>query len=208
MQTGTGLSAKVVMESYWREFRFGVDSPYGVAARAAKRWGSNRSKITIEENWTGWPFVRWADIRGQYVASFPREGKLTVVSHDFRLEPTLSQIIDCLGPPEYYLAYCAGQVGFGRLYVDLWYPKRGTVVTHYSFYEKKELPSIPPSLRMSSYRVVAPGPLEKIATDAYPYGLTRALEYQPLCPAKPWPGTIEAMEVESLLGADPPCKQP
>ena len=205
--TPVPFSCANIVESHWREFRFGVDSPYGVAAKATRLWGLDGSEITIGES-RRWPFVRWADIRGVYEASFPRERKLSGVRHDFRSDPTLSQFIDCLGPPEYYLAYYVGRVGSVHLIVHLWYAKRGIVVTHDSFHQQRQLPSILPSLRMSGYGVVAPGPLEQMATDVYPHGLYRADEYRALCLAKAWPGAIEFMEADSLLGEDPPCQQP
>lgn len=199
-------------EFYWQEFTFGVDSADDVddlVAKIVKLWNldSTRVNIEAEEKYIGisWQveFHDGADPR--YTAHFHEELKLTSVFFKWwNRKPTLAQVIDCLGVPEHYAAYYDLSAGGDMLHVDLWYVDRGFVVRGFSTHGQDQPSEIRPEYRMSFFTATVPGELEQMISSIH---IPAARAYI-RCLLRPWPGSIEAIEIESFLGADPRCKQP
>lgn len=197
---------------YWQEFRFGVDSPDEVIETAIRLWGINREQFTLSESSRDDVLhVRWEDSEGKrvYSAGF-REGEFHKVSVNFKSgrKPTLSQVIDCLGFPEYFAAYEARGVEKDSFVLALSYPEKGFEIYHVSFGALPKSTTDLPARLIDNLSVVAPGPPEQMVRDVYSYGHLPSVHAWGLCVLRPWPGSIGAIEIESFLGADPRCKQP
>lgn len=204
-------------ESHWEEFKFGVASPDEVAATVTRLWNIDReqvsvpptdlSKVNLNVMWTSGVKARLGQT---YRALFRRDRLLTQVEVWWgrsRLPPTLAQVIDCLGFPQYFesvYTYGAGEAPF-RLTLGLWYTEKGLVVNHTSFHNRVQLPTIHPKQKMDSFFVVAPGPPEQMVRDVYTLGDQPSVHAYGLCVLRPWPGSIEAIEVEALPKEDPRC---
>ena len=205
------LSCDSFTESYWQEFTFGVDSTDNVddvVARIVKLWNldSTRVDTEAEEKYIGisWQveFHDGADPR--YTAHFHEEMKLTAVSfHWWNRKPTLALVIDCLGFPEHYAAYYRQDIEARSMAIDLWYTGKGFVVRGYSLHGEVMPPVIRPEYRMDNFVATTPGDLEQMISTMY--DTTPAVFARILCPIRPWPGSIEAIEVESFL-ENPRCK--
>ena len=95
--------------SHWQEFRFGVDSLDDVVATVIRLWDIDRNKVEGGKKDTGEVYpVLWSNNDKEeifHAAHFSPGGKLIRVSSVMIPGLTLAQIIDCLGPPDYYVAY-------------------------------------------------------------------------------------------------------
>ena len=209
------FSCARLTESHWAEFRFGVDSPDDVSATVSRLWHIDKDQIHFqplvkEKLLVTWPGDTNVILNARYSALFREERQLTKVDVRWdrsRLPPTLAQVIDCLGFPQYYEAVYtpgAGEAPY-QLRLALWYTKKGLVVIHESFHHIDQLPAIHLKQQMNSFTVVAPGDLEQMVPNAYTIGDDPDVQAYGLCVLKPWPGSIEATEVESLRGRNPRC---
>ena len=192
-------------ESFWEEFRFGVDSPDDIVATVTRLWNIGNDQIRIEPVPVRVVRIEWrADFNDGsdaiYIASFHEERKLMNIRVRWgNRQPTLAQAIDCLGPPQHHVAAFVPD-NLPRLDLDLWYVEKGLVVSSYSFRRRTQLPAIQPEYRMNYFTVVAPGNLEQMVSNKH---IPSAHAYI-LCRLRPWPGSIEAIEVESFL-ENPRC---
>lgn len=208
-------------EPHWEELIFGVDSPDDVAATVARLWNIDKEQVRVpptemaEANLT----VKWAgDVNARmgetYSALFRRDRQLTHVEVRWgvsRTPPTLAQVVDCLGFPQYYESVYtagAGEAAF-RQTLGLWYTEKGLVVNHTSFHNRVQVPAVHPNQMMDSFIAVAPGPPEQMVRDVYSLGDRPSVYTYGLCVLRPWPGSIGTIEVEvllkSLLEEDPRC---
>ena len=196
-------------ESYWQEFRFGVDSVDDVddiVAKIVKLWDLDSTRVQIEPMSEKGVVIQWqvefhdgADPR--YTAHFHEDLKLTSVFFQWwNREPTLALVINCLGVPEHYAAYYEQGVEARALKVDLWYVDKGFIVRGFSFHGQDQPPRIGPEYRMDYFTATVPGKLERMISTMYDPKVLALI----LCPIRPWPGSIEAIEVESLL-ENPRC---
>ena len=206
------LSCDSFTEPYWQEFTFGVDSTDNVddvVARIARLWDLDSARVQIEPMSEKVVAVQWqvefhdgADPR--YSASFHEDSKLTSVFFQWwNRKPTLALVIDCLGFPEHYTAYYRQDIEARSMSIDLWYPGKGFVVGGYSFHGGDLPPVIRPEYRMSNFVATTPGDLEQMISTMY--DPTPAVFAKFLCPLRPWPGSLEAIEVESFL-ENPRCE--
>lgn len=200
-------------ESYWQEFRFGVDSAYdidAIVAQIVELWDLDSARVRIVSMSEKSVVIQWqvefddgADPR--YTARFHEDWKLSTVYFKWwNRKPTLAQVIDCLGVPEHYAAYYEQGVEKRQLNIDLWYVDKGFVVQGYSFHGQDQPPEIRSGYRMSAFNATVPGDLERMISTIH----IPAVHAYVLCFLRPWPGSIDAIEVESLLNEDPRCKQP
>ena len=137
----------------------------------------------------------------RYTAHFHEDWKLSYIYFMWwNRKPTLAQVIDCLGFPEHYAAYYEQGVEARALKVDLWYVDKGFVVEGYSFHGQDQPPEIRPEYRMSAFDATIPGDLERMISTMH----ISAVHAYILCLLRPWPGSIEVIEVESLL-ENPRC---
>lgn len=194
-------------ESRWQEFQFGVGLPDDVIATVTELWGFDRDQLRINlRSDLDPPYIGigWSDsvetgLGAAYSTNF-RDGHryLRRIVLEWNLpEPALTQIIDCLGPPEYYsAAYVSGTESTG-VGLDLWYVEKGFVARGLvdAYFPWQTLPEvITPDFRMDLFLVLPPG-LEKMA-----YSLRNSVEgaNREMCVLKPWPGSIEAIEIDEI----------
>ena len=199
-------------EPYWQEFSFGVDSADDVddiIAKVVELWDLDSTQVQIEPMSEKSVVIQWqvefhdgADPR--YSAHYHEELKLTSVFFQWwNREPALALVIDCLGVPDHYAAYYERGVEARALKVDLWYVDKGFLVRGFSFHGQDQPPGIGPEYRMDHFTATIPGDLERMISTMYDPKPKLLAAF--LCIIRPWPGSIEAIEVESLLGADARC---
>ena len=195
-------------ESYWQEFRFGIDSPDDVIVTASRLWKIDADDFTVNESSRhDFLWVVWKDRKGErlYSAGF-REGQFHRVSVSFQPghRPTLAQVINCLEVPEYFAAY-EGHEDTG-LDLSLSYPVKGFEIVHISTKPPPQSTTDLPLRLMNKLFVVAPGPPEQMVRDVYSYGHLSSVHAWGLCVLRPWPGSVEAIVVESFVDEDARCK--
>ena len=203
--TPSSFSCASFTESLWKEFRFGVDSPDDVVATATRLWGIERDQVQVRLTFSGDEVfdVRWwsdaiIGTGGNYLVWFSAGRKLAKISVTWgRPKPTLAQIIDCLGFPEHYIAFYDAGPDATYLSLALFYPDSGIVVRYFNPSLWVTLPIIHPAMRMERFVVVAPGDAETMVTDMYSYGVEVPFHVRSGCLMRPWPGSIEAMEIAS-----------
>ena len=193
-------------ETHWVEFNFGVDSPDDVISIAISLWETERSQVQSMLNvddeimnvW--WRSDATIGIGETYQAWF-REGR-QLIKINVRWghpRPTLTQLVDCLGIPEHYIAFYDQAPEAIRLRLILLYSEKGVIVRYdspYTSFLRPELPEIHPDVRIDKLVVVAPGPPDQMVTDLYSVGNEGSVYKYSTCLRKPWPGSIKAMEVE------------
>ena len=190
-------------ESNWEEFGFGVDSPSDAVSTVASLWGIERDQLqfmlTISEEVSR---VRWRSdaivgTGGVYEVSFGEDQLLKKITVEWgNPRPTLAQILDCLGVPEHYIAFYDQGWDFTYLSLALLYTDSGIVVRHFSPSLSVKLSEIHPEMLMERFVVVAPGTAEQMVTDMYSYyGVEFHFHVRSACLMRPWPGSIEAMEI-------------
>ena len=208
------FSCDMFMEGRWLQLRFGADAPDDFVETVEKVWGAEvgtiefvravtAGKEAIRGMWTADSSV----LPGQsYRVRFDREEKLSYVGVYWDREdvsqPTLVQVLDCLGVPDYYVAALV-EDRKDWLNFSLWYVEKGFVIPGSSFrqvsFGPRGWPSIESNTLMGSYahrhqgdlNVVAAGNLKRMVSDVYGTGL---LAWE-LCLIRPWPGTIDALEI-------------
>ena len=199
-------------ESYWTEFNFNVDTPDDVVATVNRLWGLDEDRIglfevkTFENRWGNPSEVSWARIAlngpiGMYSA-WIKDGTLQKIDVQWIFplpRPTLSQAITCLGAPEYYIAFYDDEIEAIGTNLDLLYLENGFVIRYESPYTSPDRPepitAFHPYMRISQLVVVAPGTPEQILSAAYSSGNVGGQHAENACLNKPWPGSIEAIEI-------------
>lgn len=203
------FSCSIFDESQWQEFRFGVDSPAEVVATVARSRVKSKDEIWTTSLSRGVERVDWDEFGDEfdvsYTAWFRDEQGLFRVMGYWRSRPTLAQVMDCLGIPEYYEATYFIGVEALLLSLKLWYIKRGIIIQHSSIHYDESPPAIDAEYRVGRFYVLAPGKPEDMVVNAYVDGDDPDVQTYGLCVLKPWPGSIEALEVDSLLD-DPRCE--
>lgn len=199
------FSCSSFTESFWEAFRFGVDTPDNVVSTAARLWEIEREHVEVALTASGEvSSVRWRSIatvgpQGKYLAWFRDDQTLGKISVNWgNPRPTFSETVDCLGLPDHYIAfyYYSGEAKY--LSLSLLYMGKRTIIRHDNPSWSGEALRIHPDMRMDRFIVVAYGSAEQAISDLYSYGYEVASEQaQALCLLKPWPGSIEAMEIAS-----------
>lgn len=199
-------------ESRWQGFKLGVDSSDEVIATVTELWGFDRDQLRINlRSDLDPPYIGigWSDnvetgLGATYSTNF-RNGQLIRVVLQWNLpEPALTQVIDCLGPPDYYSADYSSVAESIALGLDLWYVEKGFVVRGLvnDYFSWQTLPEvITPDFRMDQF-LVLPSGLEQMADSL---GYLDDDGNLVLCVLKPWPGSIEAIEIEEDFFA--PCSE-
>ena len=193
------FSCAKITESYWKEFSFGVDSPEDTVSTVARLWNIDESQIRYKPAGGDVLFVDWGNLndgRGYYSAKFGPARKLINIAIRFQPSPKLTQVIDCLGFPDHYWASYNQEIETRSLSSSIWYEEKGLIFNRYAIQNPWRDPKVRSDDVMNGpHFVVAPGPPEKMVAALYPPGQEptqqEALEF-----VKPWPGSIEAMEVD------------
>lgn len=110
--------------------------------------------------------------------------------------PTLLQVLECLGPPAYHEATLYSGIESHFLTVTLWYTERGIVADGLTFPALQHPPTIDAHFRIGMFTFVAPGELEEMILNAGYAFVTADFPNYANCILKPWPGSIETVEVE------------
>lgn len=183
--------------SHWQEFRFGVDSLDDVVATVIRLWDIDRNKVEGGKKDTGEVYpVLWSNNDKEeifHAAHFSPGGKLIRVSSVMIPGLTLAQIIDCLGPPDYYVAYVGPYLEATDLtlyYIEEGFSVRG--IFDHRYPGREPLERIPPEFGISEFDV-DPLSLEELARRIGDVDDDGNLE---LCILRLWPGSIEALEID------------
>ncbi len=196
------FSCESFTEARWAELRFGMDGPSDVASTVAGLWELEREQIQVnltshgDEVWNlRWRSIGTIGLSGDYRAWFQDDQRLAKISVKWgNPRPTLSQIIDCLGNPDFYIAFYE-RLEVTYLHLALVYADTGIVVRHHAIVRSSEPANIFPALRMDRFIVVPPGAAEKMITNMYNYGHEVRSHVNALCLLRPWPDSIRALEI-------------
>ncbi|MXZ01807.1 hypothetical protein F4Y93_14625 [Candidatus Poribacteria bacterium] len=196
-------------ESYWEEFRFNIDSTDDVASTVHSLWGIEKNRLRPFWDETDPYGISWISLKltgptGMYTAWF-WNGVLRKVDFErsFPLpRPSLSQVVECLGAPKYYIAFYGMAPEAVKVNLDLLYPDRGFVVRYVSPFTSLFMSKPParfhPHMRIRELAVVAPGAPAQMVPSVYSIGHVGGGYSHSACLSKPWPGSIEAMEIVPL----------
>ena len=204
------FSCDMFTEEHWRDLRFGVDTPEEYVETAERVWGVELWTIPLSQDgytshWGTWNADRSSSPGLSYRVQFDRAQKLLHVAANWgrtNSEPTLAQVIDCLGTPEHYIAAFVEDRTW--LKFSLWYVEKGFVIRGSSSrlenFGRLDWPTIKPGTLMrgggyvhpnGGFIVVAAGDLEQMISAVH----GPALLAWELCLIRPWPGSIEAIEI-------------
>ena len=205
------LSCDIFTQTRWQEFRFGVDSPDDVAAKATSLWGIEQDQLFLSSSYQWDLTLGWSSsISGRdvhYEAWFGEDRHLLGIEASWRHPfATLSQVLDCLGPPDLYSARFEADHE-AQLNLNLWYVEKGFSFRHYSYPRAQRYQTVWPGQRIDNFSVTAPLPLSQAYPDPYTAGDDPALSASAMCPMKPWPGSIEAIEL-TWYDDDSRCRIP
>lgn len=204
----------------WKEFQFGKDTQDEVIAKVSRFWERDQDSIRFHEPefGTGIPQLSWEDSTSgvRHFAKFNEEGMLrSLYFFNFwtRADPTLGQTLACFGRPDFYSSYSVKGIEYPLLHLEIWYVDRGIVLSHSSYLDNHRRfppPPFPPELYMHLMEMVQPGDVEEMVAVALEMATPGRLEYVE-CLLKPWPGSIEAMEIEDIgwgYPLPPTCEEP
>ena len=186
----------------WAEFAFGVDSASDIVFAVAETWSIDEDRIGETSSFEG-PILRWrtAVPGGEddvFYASFNRENQLKKIEVKWTWpNPTLAQIIDCLGFPDHYIAF--EEVGPDHIFINLalFYTDDGIVIRDRGTIWTVGPRRIHTSMKIEEFVLVAPSTAEQMGTEMYRYGQEPKHLIYSVCLLKPWPGAVEAMEIAS-----------
>ncbi len=189
-------------DAHWKEFRFGVDTQNDVIAAAGRIWGIGHDDVQILDPGPTYPLSRVAwDVEASginYAAAFYQEGALKRIYFSIGFSPTLDQVIGCFGPPDFYAAYKKQDLETAEINLEIWYANSGLVFLHnsYSGHHRRPIPPpFPHELSMLLIYIVPQGNVAKMVEVIYGTGSPGREEFV-LCVLRPWPGSIEAIEIE------------
>lgn len=210
--------------SYWAEFNFNADSPADVVSTVSRLWGIDQDELRIRDDRWGKPHaVFWGNLDSTgaivlYTAWF-RDGTLRKIDVAWRehpapnpaltqavmSKPSLSQAVDCLGAPDYYVATYEFAPEAVRATLDLLYPQKGLVVRYGSpFTDLFTILGLQREFllykQFEQLAVVAPGTPEQMVPAVYSVGNVAGGNADNACLSKPWPGSFEALEFVLGLG--------
>ena len=192
-------------ESRWQEFHFGVDTLQDVIATLMELWGIERKYIyfrfyTVQDFRIGWTDDTRAFSGSGHFARFREDQRLSRITVEWENpKPSLTQVIDCLGVPDLYAAYYEPVAEARSLELALWYVERGLIVQNSSIHYRERTPDVSPRRRLEHLIVVPPGDLEEMVRNAYRGGDDPGAQAYTLCLLRPWPGSVEEIEVERFI---------
>jgi len=175
-----------------------------------KVWGKERKQIRLVGYSANDLRVGWSDAPGlfsgsSYAARFEEDRRLHRITARWdNPKLTLIQVIDCLGHPDLYIAYFRQGIHARRLELGLWYVGKGFIFSHSSTRYRESTPVITSNQRVERLIIVKPGELGEMIRNVYLSGNDSATRAYIECLLRPWPGSIEEMEVERLF-ENPRC---
>ena len=197
------LPCPSLADSPWGDFTLGVDNSSVVVSAVVNGWGIEKDQIEDTSSAPDpRPILRWrtAVPGGEddlFHASFDKEKRLKKLSVAWTWPyPTLAQIIDCLGYPDHYIAFKKYSEKV-LLKVVFFYTDIGVVARDEGFGWGDGQLEIERDMLIKGFVLVAPGTAEQMATDIYRYRSGPDHLSDSVCLLKPWPGSIEAMEIAS-----------
>ena len=215
-------------DGHWQAFNFSVDTQEDVIAAVGGIWGIEQEGFqqpTSDRN-DPLPRLSWevVDAGVRYFAVFYEDGRLKEIdfliapywhedsargaplihtAEEFAANPgsfpTLGQIVNCFGAPDYYSAYWLQDVEASMLHLALWYVNEGLFFAHKSWSKHHKYPGpppYPPELSMHFATMLPAGDAGRMVDVRYgEENLGRRKAYV-RCILRPWPGSIEAMGIE------------
>lgn len=122
----------IVTQNLFQAVNYTIDREAETLAFLKGRFQLNDNDITLAEGQTVARANRF-DYRGHYWsgeifehALYFRDAIALYSRHTWHNPPSAKELIDCLGAPDYYVAF---QISQGRTLVELWYPAQGVILT-------------------------------------------------------------------------------
>lgn len=203
------FTCDMFMADLWPELRFGVDTQDDLVDRLVELRGIDRAKIGRDWDSPPWSRIRWEESFGstpdsEQTAMFHAVENLFRISVDWRRwrtsKPTVAKVIDCLGVPDYYSAALIEDER-DWLKFAFWYMERGLFVQGAFSLGQEDFQTIQPETPMGNNAshalwgdftaVALTEDIEQMVSDVYGDSL---LAWE-LCLIRPWPGSIEAIEI-------------
>ena len=214
-------------DAHWKEFSYGEDTQEDVIASAGRIWGIEPEGFHSPEpdNYNPLPRLSWelGAVGVRYFAIFYEDGPLKQI--DFQTAPywqedntrkglprtveeyasqtgsypTMRQILDCFGAPDYYTAYWLQDVEASLLDLALWYVEEGLLFAHESWSNHHKYPGpppYPPELSMHFAMMLPAGDAGRMVDVRYGEENLGQRKAYTRCILRPWPGSIEAMGIE------------
>lgn len=141
--------------------------------------------------------LRWNIENGEVHADF-RNDALKGATIRWTQAPSLQQVLDCLGSPDYYEAAIKPDHR-PRFDFALWYLREGLMVYSAS-YDRADVDAIHMNDKrpMETLFVTAPGSLEEVVRSVYMYESTVELPSSLTNTIRPWPGSLSRIVVDNL----------
>jgi len=162
-------------------------------------WLENNTQLTRDDvsisSIEDTTMARWEENGSTYYTHF-HDDKVKNIHIDWKvLEPTLNDVLNCLGPPDLYYAEYSFRSG-GTLFIDLWYLDEGFLVPSTQFGRQKQPIVIDENTIMNGiYYVATPSD----AIEEMNEGLKPAIYTQySLEVLEPWPGNWEDIVIMDL----------
>lgn len=162
-------------------------------------WLENNTQLTRNDVYISsiedMTMLRWEENGSTYYAYF-RDDKVKNIHIDWKVsEPTLIDVLNCLGSPDSYYAEYSLRRG-GTLFIDLWYLDEGFLVTSTHFGRQKQPVVVDENTIMNGiYFVATPSDsVEKMNEGLKPAIYT----HHSLDVLEPWPGNLEDIVVVDL----------
>lgn len=204
--TNAQFSCQQLDQGLWKEFRFGTDSPDEVRTTAATLWRMAPEQVSFAAHQDDTLSVIWEEGGDQYSAYFREDRRLVKVNVYWdHVQPSLAQIIECLGFPDQYQAVYQ-QDHLPKLSIHLWYVEKGIVIGGYSYHRQDQPPEVDSNYSMRSFIVVAPTEIAQMVPNVYTAGNQLGVQAYALRLLKPWPGSIEAIHVDSCIDNPDLCR--
>jgi|GEM_PF-3043774 len=162
-------------------------------------WLENNTRLTgddiLADSVAGTNTLTWQENGSTYYAYFDDNKIKSIHIHWKALEPTLNDVLDCLGTPDLYYAEFSYR-RTGELHLSLWYLDEGFLVTSTDFGRQKVSVVIDENVIMTSIYFVAT-PFDSV--EEMNEGLKPAVYlHYPLDVLKPWPDNLEDIVVVDL----------
>lgn len=190
---GSILCEEVREDALRKNLSFGVTTMPEVREWVSTTFPVDGTSVMEQQDELSW------SLRNRSFSARFEDGVLMRVITDWSAGPTVQQVLDCLGTPEYYEAVIRPDIK-PRFDLVLWYPGQGLVGDSSSFgRDSVAPPDVTWRRRMGGFIVTKPGTLEDVVSTVYNYRSIKEVPDELLSTIKPWPGSLDQIVVDNLL---------
>lgn len=174
---------------------FGVQDPDDILQWIGETYHISPQAVTRNSYSDGQRSLSWSVAGTRYLVWFRQEKLASVETRWQSAYPTIGDALRCLDEPEMYHAEYRQLPEARELDFGVWYPAQGTSVFASQISHEPQPPVITRETKLTSMTITAPGPTKDVVTSAYALGYASGVRDSVLQTLKPWPGSLEAIEV-------------